>query len=390
MKSKKILIISDVSSYMKGGVPSETRHLILGLHKRGFAVALAANAILCQPDLAEFLQLKFPLDQKKMSDLEKFCAIFNPDLIHVIAMSSSGIFKLEPFLKKYNWVLTIHSVPPHERILRYFHATDEIHYAARYLRFIFNTIAWRLMFLRIWDVKVIVHSQYVAEAALNTGANKNNIHIVPLPFVPSQYALDASPRLKVNADLRIVSIGGLAHTKGQHDLVKAIAVIKKTLGKVNCKFIGEVRDKSYYKYLQKLVIDLDLIEDVEIHTELNDAERDVLLSNCDVYVQPSHEEGFCIAYLEAAAIVPRLVGTSTGAIVLVSEGDLGARVVPISSYELLAGAVLDVARAVLSDNHMLMRRERLNSIFGLERYLDTTQVIYFDESADKNKLATYS
>jgi glycosyltransferase involved in cell wall biosynthesis len=242
------------------------------------------------------------------------------------------------------------------------------------------------MFLRIWSVKVIVHSQFVADAAISTGANKKNIHIVPLPFVPLQSVPDVSPELKPGASLRIASIGGLAHTKGQHDLIKAIAIVKKVRGEVNCKIAGEIRDKSYYQYLQKLVVDLGLINDVKINTEMSDLERDALLSNCDVYVQPSHEEGFCFAYLEAAAIVPRLVCTSTGAMALASAGDSGARVVPISSHKLLAEAILNVAREALSDNHMLMRRERLNPIFCLERYLDASEAIYFDESANKKTL----
>ena len=383
MRPKKILIISEVSSYMRGGVPTETRHLITGLHERGYTVAFAANAALCQSELTEFLQINFPIDKTKIDELKVFCASFCPDLIHIIAMSSSGILKLQPLLRKYNWILTIHSVPPQERKLPYFHAMEKIHYAARYLRFIFNIIIWRFMFLRIWTVELIVHSQFVADAALSTGANKKNIHIVPLPFVPLQSVSDASPELKPGAGLRVASIGGLAHTKGQHDLIKAMAIVKKVHGEVSCIIAGEIRDGSYYQYLQKLVIDLGLINDVEINTEMSDLERDALLSNCDVYVQPSHEEGFCFAYLEAAAIVPRLVCTSTGAMALASTGDAGARVVPISSYELLAEAILDVARETLTANHMLLRRERLNPIFCLNRYLDASEAIYFDGYANK-------
>lgn len=376
MTLKKILIISDVSSYMRGGVPTETKHLIAGLHERGYTVAFAANGILCQPKLNEFLQLSFPLNKKMMDELENFCEAFCPDLIHVIAMSATGVMRLESLLKKRNWILTIHSVPPHERKLKYFHSMEKIHYVARYFRYIFNIIAWRIMFLRIRAVKVIVHSQFVANAALNTGANRENLYIVPLPFVPVQSVADASVEFKSGARLRVASIGGLAHTKGQHDLIKAIAVVKKVRGEVSCKIAGEIRDKFYYQYLQKLLVELDLVNNVEIHTQLNDLERDALLSNCDVYVQPSHEEGFCFAYLEAATSVPRLVCTGTGAMTLVSAGDVGARVVPISRHRLLADAILDVTRTTLIDNHMLLRRKRLNAMFSLEDYLDRMGVIY--------------
>ena len=68
MNPKKILIISDVSSYMRGGVPTETRHLIAGLNETGFKVALAANAVLCQSELTAFLQLNFPLNKKEIGE----------------------------------------------------------------------------------------------------------------------------------------------------------------------------------------------------------------------------------------------------------------------------------------------------------------------------------
>ena len=49
----RILIISDVSSYMRGGVPVETKELLKGLVLRGHEVAFWADAPLCGDEVRQ-------------------------------------------------------------------------------------------------------------------------------------------------------------------------------------------------------------------------------------------------------------------------------------------------------------------------------------------------
>lgn len=78
---------------------------------------------------------------------------------------------------------------------------------------------------------------------------------------------------------------------------------------------------------------------VSIRTDFGEQAKNRALSTADLYLQPSHEEGFCLAYIEAASKVPRLIGTDTGAIRRVSQGDSGMQVVPPRSPTALASAL---------------------------------------------------
>ena len=98
--------------------------------------------------------------------------------------------------------------------------------------------------------------------------------------------------------------------------------------------------------------------------------------DADVYVQPSHEEGFCLAFAEAAALVPRLVGTDTGAIAAMSADDAGARVVPTREPEAIAAAVANLLQTQLPMGHMADRAQRLSDRFSFAGYMQAHNNTY--------------
>ena len=82
----RILIISDVSSYMPGGVPVETKELLKGLMLRGHEVAFGANAPLCCEKVRHYaFSINGP---NQANQLKQFLAYFKPELVRVIAMVS--------------------------------------------------------------------------------------------------------------------------------------------------------------------------------------------------------------------------------------------------------------------------------------------------------------
>ncbi len=140
--------------------------------------------------------------------------------------------------------------------------------------------------------------------------------------------------------------------------------------------IGEIRDHSYLAYLQALALRLKISAHVDITPDLSHPEKVAALARCSVYVQPSHEEGFCLAYAEAAAVVPRLVGTNTGAIGAMSQGDDGARVVPVRQPAAIARAVVELLGARLPADHLAERVIRLGKSFSLGGYISAHEAVY--------------
>src|SRR5262249_1281350 len=87
-------------------------------------------------------------------------------------------------------------------------------------------------------------------------------------------------------------------------------------------------------------------------------------------------EGFCLAYIEAAGLVPRLVGTDTGAIRAIGAGDAGARTVRVRAPCELTDAMLELLAATLPADLMARRASRLAAHFAWSHYLDAHEALY--------------
>ena len=378
----RILFITDVSLFMRGGVPAEARLLLAGLSARGHSVALASNA---SPELAAqfaHFPISLPLRDVLVAEIGVALRTFKPNFVHVLSMSSRGVAQLAPMLREWPWALTIHSLPPHERKLGLWHGSEAIHYGARALRFFANSTAWRFVLRRHVPPLVIVHSHYVEQIVVDYGYTAAKVQTIPLPFVA-----ETSERLKRCGSIQpttplIVSVGGYAHTKGQHDLVKALPTLCCRFPQLRCQFIGEVRDYSYLRYLEALARKLKVSDHIAITPDLTEAAKLAALEAADVYVQPSHEEGFCLAFAEAAAVVPRLVGTNTGAIAAISADDVAARVVAVRDPLAICAAVEDLLEKDLPIDLMSQRAARLSERFSEIGYLRSHENLYAANSKD--------
>lgn len=359
---------------MRGGVPTETRSLITGLVARGHHVALAGDRVPSGVRSIPLYFVKLPIDDSLSAAVKAALDDFLPDFVHVMCMSSKGVLILSSLLSTHRWALTVHSVPPYERKLNFWHGLEALHYGARAMRFALNSVAWKWIFSRDLVQSIIVHSHFVRNVVVAYGASPSRVHVIPLPFEGSG-CNDGDARVRM-ADPLLVTVGGFAHTKGQHDVVKALPELIRHFPGIRYQMIGEVRDETYVTYLRKLAAGRRVAEHLLISPDLDQESKLTALKAADVYVQPSHEEGFCLAYAEAAAIVPRLVGAEAGAIEAMSVGDAGMRIVPIRSPTAIAAAVAELLTARLPPDLMQLRSDRLSHEFSLERYLGEHEVLY--------------
>lgn len=369
----RVLVVSDVSLYMRGGVPAEVRSLVGGLIARGHAVALASHMPLAEFEAASHFPISLPIESVLVDEMARALNEFKPDFVHVLSMNSRGVSLLAPLLRPHRWALTIHSLPPHERRLAGFHGSEALHYGARAVRFLANSLAWRWVLQRGLAPWVVVHSRYVEDIAVRYGCAPARVRTIALPFVSSASA--RADRAVSGAPL-LVTVGGYAHTKGQHDLVQALPALLKHFPQLRCQLIGEVRDDSYLAHLKSLAQRLGVAEQLVITPDLSQADKLAALEAADVYVQPSHEEGFCLAYAEAAAVVPRLVGTDTGAIAAIGRDDPGARVVAVRDPRGIAAAVRELLQAPMPRDHMDQRAARLSARFSESSYLQLHEELY--------------
>jgi glycosyltransferase involved in cell wall biosynthesis len=372
----RILIISDVSGYMRGGVPTEARGLAGGLRSRGREVAFCGDIPILGDGGVGHFALSLESARHLQASVSAALVAFKPDLVHVMAMSSWRLRALGPILEGRPWVLTCHSLPPFERKISAWHANESLHYLARNLRFLPHGLAWRVLLTARRVPHVITHSQRVSDIVTRYGCPARRIRRIALGAdigTGSVREAFAAPALRAP---RLVTVGGLAHTKGQHDAVRAIQALQSRVPGLSYRIIGEVRDPGYLAHLESLILRAGLSERVRIDTNLDEAAKLAALRSADLYLQPSHEEGFCLAYIEAASRVPRLVGTDSGAIRLISQGDAGMRVVPTRRPEALASAIETLLRQPLPADLMSVRAKRLQHDFSWRRYLDEHERLY--------------
>ena len=159
----RVLIVSDVHGGMHGGVPEETRHLLNGLIARGHEVALCSDAPLASVDHVAHYRMTLPTTAALGDEVGRALAAHRPDLVHIMAMSSRGLMQLRAQLRIRPWLMTCHSLPPHERKLPFLHGNDTVHYAVRAARFLPHALAWRGIFLSGLVPRVVVHSPRMAQ-----------------------------------------------------------------------------------------------------------------------------------------------------------------------------------------------------------------------------------
>jgi|KBSSwiStaDraftv2_1062776.scaffolds.fasta_scaffold09242_5 glycosyltransferase involved in cell wall biosynthesis len=374
----KILIVSAATSWMRGGVPTETRDLVAGLDRLGHRVALACDVPLPGAEAARHFALQLPFSRVSADQLRRAIEAFEPDFVHVLCSGAKGLVAFLPVLRSTRWALTVHSLPPAEQKLRLLHDKEGLHYFTRAIRFLPNSLGWRWLFRWGRIPQVIVHSRFVHGMVARFGLPEERITIVPLPFHAKN---DATPRGRRSTTSsangpRLVTVGGIAHTKGQHDVIKALPMLLPRFPGVSYQVIGEIRDPAYVAWLERLARELGVANHVSITPDLPDDDKVEALMTADLYIQPSHEEGFCLAYAEAAAVVDRLVGADAGAIAAMSLDDPGARVVPPRSPEAIARAVIDLLDSPLPEGHMATRVARLSERFSYDGYLRSHETLY--------------
>lgn len=372
----RILVVSNCYNLMRGGVPVETAHLIRGLRARGHQLAFMGDIPIEGTESVRHFPLALRIDRGLSLRLREAVSAFEPDLVHVMHMNFPGIVQIAPLLRSVPWVFTCHTVPPYERRLQYLHWNDTAHYAARSLRFAANTCAWKWLFRKGFIPHAVVHSHQVEVILRHYGQPMNRVSLIPLGYEAAENINCSSHVATSGGPFRLLTIGAIIHTKGYHDALMAIAELRRTFPNIEYNIIGEVRDPSYARFLEAMIKKLELGGSVRIFVNASDAEKDEVLRRSDVYLQPSHEEGFCLAYIEAAPIVPLLVGTDTGAIKLISANDIGARVVPVGQPSRITDAVRELRAISLPADLLSQRQARLASKFSWAKYLDTHESLY--------------
>ncbi len=151
----------------------------------------------------------------------------------------------------------------------------------------------------------------------------------PEVFIPKTF--DPTPKC-----FELICVGRLTPAKGQHILVKTIALLANKGRKLQLRVVGDGEDRES---LENLITQLGVENEVILEGAVNQERIRTLYAQADAFVIPSFAEGVPVVLMEAMAMeIPCVTTRITGIPELITDGESGLLVRP-SNIEELAVAI---------------------------------------------------
>lgn len=379
----RVLLVCANRLNFNGGAKVETVQLVRALADAGSAVGLLVDD--GSPDLHPAVQ-RFTLSfaPKRNATIRKeirhALEVFKPDVVHVIgagvrtARAVEAVCSRGPGAPPVPWAITLHNLCPREYDVPWCVGRNRRWRALRNLRYAPVTALWGGVLKRARYGAAICHSQHVVNLARGRGVPADRTRLIPLTLADEPADEPAEPKparalFPPGASPRLTSVGGFSHRKGFHDAIRAAARLAQVHPRLHYAVIGGRQNDRYVRHLEALIERLGLAGRVSLHLDAPADAKRATLQACDLYLQPSHEEGFCLAFLEAARLAPRLLGTAAGAMAEMTAGDPHGAVVDPGQPAALAAAARRLLAAPVDAAVLPARRRFLARGFGEDDYL---------------------
>lgn len=166
--------------------------------------------------------------------------------------------------------------------------------------------------------------------------------------------------------LRILTVGRLAPEKGQDIAIDALGMLRKEGYEVRWYCIGEGSARQQY---ETLIEQYNLKESFILLGK--NANPYPYMNQCDIYVQPSRYEGFCITLLEAKSLVKPIVATDVNGVrEQITDGETGL-IVDIDKDK-----IVHAIKGIIKDNTL---KKRLTNNLFKERFDSSVDCQYEKE-----------
>jgi len=150
---------------------------------------------------------------------------------------------------------------------------------------------------------------------------------------------NAAPRPAKNpGEFLVTTVGNIRRVKGHDVFVRAAAAIVQQFPKVSFSIAGDVLEPDYFRELQTLVRDLDLVNHVRFDGGVTNQRQH--LAEADIFVLPSRSEGFSNAIIEAMASSLPVVATDVGGNAEAVKDGITGFLVPSEDPDDLSAAIL--------------------------------------------------
>ena len=177
-----------------------------------------------------------------------------------------------------------------------------------------------------------------------------------------------------NSIIKIVVLANLRPQKDHITFIQALAMIKETIAekKVKIIFAGLFWEDEYYKSIEELLKQYDLVDNVEFLGSVNDVMS--LLLTCDIGVLSSKSEGLPVGLLEYGVAGLPVIVTNVGQCAEVVNYGQSGIVVPPSAPQEMAKALLDLINNPQKRVELgVALKERIEKEYGAQNFLKAYQ-----------------
>ncbi|SEP74930.1 Glycosyltransferase involved in cell wall bisynthesis [Virgibacillus subterraneus] len=164
---------------------------------------------------------------------------------------------------------------------------------------------------------------------LNMGVNRQVF--TPMDQEQAKHLLDIAPSSKT-----ILFVGNIIAAKGMTELVEAYSDLKDEYPNLELHLIGAQKEPPYVRWL-KGKISNENTQDIKIHPPMKQRDIARWQAAADVFVIPSHMEGFGLVALEAMSCHTPVVGTNVGGLRYLLANNAGVLVEPKNKESLRIG-----------------------------------------------------
>lgn len=230
-------------------------------------------------------------------------------------------------------------------------------------------------YAKLWNRVDQVHSisKYLLQRAFELGLPQQKPSYIITPALSAP--LNPKTDFELHDPVRILTVARLTWIKGLEYGIETMARLKADGLHLQYTVVG---DGAEYEKLLAQTETLGLKEDVIFAGKLSHKETLLQMRECDVYIQPSLNEGFCNAVLEAQAIGCLCIASNAGALPEnILNDETGWLVEPRDSNK-LATVLMRTLKLPINDRIRISKnaRKRANSIFDLSSHIDSWQKFY--------------
>nr|WP_156645404.1 glycosyltransferase [Lentibacillus sp. JNUCC-1] len=194
-------------------------------------------------------------------------------------------------------------------------------------------------------------------SVINMGVNRHIFH--------HRNRYEARQSLELPKEEKVILyVGNIIKAKGLDELVQAYKGLSNVIENPSLHLIGEPKDAMYFNELKAKAAEE---ETIYFHNAMNQEEVSRWMAASDVFVLPSHIEGFGLVALEAMACGLPVVGSDVGGLHYLLGDGAGIKVEPNNPKDLA-----EKLHIVLEDQ-ALQKKIQQNGLKKAEKYDHLTQ-----------------